>query len=178
MPSSSTRPHATQPPFLRRARLAALLCAPLALACLAGFLLTGSRVVLVHSGRWVVGAESGCLVVGQATALVTGYFSDLTQLDNRPGFVTHEGTYGSFAGAWRPFRAGGPKESRLLFPLWQPMLVTGLVAAYAFGSLAGARRARLGSCGICGYDLKGLPKGAACPECGKASTPDALKSTA
>ncbi|MEK6702107.1 MAG: hypothetical protein AABZ53_07580 [Planctomycetota bacterium] len=171
--TSPTQSHPSQPPFFRRARIVGVVCALLALACCAGFLLTGSRAAVVHSGRWVLGAESGCLVIGRATGLVTQFHSNMDELNSRLGLVTHDNMYGSFAGAWRPFRAGGPRESRVLFPLWQPMLALGLLAAFAFGTVTGGMRARRGYCSTCGYDLRGLAKDAACPECGKSSEPEA-----
>ncbi|MEK6701474.1 MAG: hypothetical protein AABZ53_04365, partial [Planctomycetota bacterium] len=163
----------SRPPFVRSARVVGVLCALLALACLAGFLLTAPRVILIHSGRLVLGAESGCLVIGQATNLVTQYQNNPAEINSRLGLVAHNETYGSFAAAWRPFRAGGPRESRFLFPLWQPMLALGLLAAFAFGTVAGGMRARRGYCSGCGYDLRGLANDTPCPECGKASEPDA-----
>lgn len=48
-------------------------------------------------------------------------------------------------------------------PLWVPAAALGAIGCFgrkrAWGSEAGR-------CGTCGYDLHGLPAGAACPECG------------
>lgn len=45
-----------------------------------------------------------------------------------------------------------------------PLIPSGLLAA-GFGACLRGRRVRPGRCGVCGYDLSGLP-GGPCPECG------------
>ena len=48
-------------------------------------------------------------------------------------------------------------------PLWMPVLASTGGSAWLFRA---SRRERTG-CRKCGYDLKGLPEGAKCPECGE-----------
>jgi hypothetical protein len=63
---------------------------------------------------------------------------------------------------WVPI-ATHPTTARglyILIPFWLPLLI---IAAAIPLSL---RRTRTG-CPACGYDLRGLPKNALCPECGK-----------
>ncbi len=56
----------------------------------------------------------------------------------------------------------------LIVPLWPLILVSSGASATAWLFDARARRrARVGQCFRCGYDLSGLAPGAACPECGK-----------
>ncbi|MFZ4575328.1 MAG: hypothetical protein ACOYN0_13080, partial [Phycisphaerales bacterium] len=76
---------------------------------------------------------------------------------------------GGYSAAWRPFRAGSSKASRLMFPLWHPMLGFGIIAAFAHGVIVGGRRADRATCIKCGYDISALPKSAErrCPECGE-----------
>ncbi len=51
-------------------------------------------------------------------------------------------------------------------PLWMPLTAFGFVTITLF-ALDFKRRVRPGHCS-CGYDLRGLSPGAACPECGRA----------
>jgi hypothetical protein len=85
--------------------------------------------------------------------------------------------YGASASlAWRPYHiAVGrfPQTSPhhgLAVPLWPVILGSFLLAGYSHGLVVGSRRATIGRCRVCGYDLRSLPKGAACPECGPAAS--------
>jgi DNA-directed RNA polymerase subunit RPC12/RpoP len=77
--------------------------------------------------------------------------------------------------AWRPFHAAGvklgnrPAYHGLYIPMWPVAAVALLVAGYAHGLVVGARRETIGRCRRCGYDVRALPAGAACPECGEAA---------
>jgi len=53
-------------------------------------------------------------------------------------------------------------------PLWSPCLLTGSLAGIVWTFALRARK-RQGDrlCPACGYDLRGLAAGAACPECGR-----------
>jgi hypothetical protein len=52
-------------------------------------------------------------------------------------------------------------------PLWSLLLLTGVPTAWMFRTDWKRRRIeRAGLCPKCGYDLRGLPDGRACPECG------------
>lgn len=60
-------------------------------------------------------------------------------------------------------------DTRLIFPLWVPLALTGGLAAWAYRLLVLARRERrraaTGLCPACGYDLRATPH--FCPECGR-----------
>jgi hypothetical protein len=72
-----------------------------------------------------------------------------------------------YHGAAAPWPAPSPFHS-LTFPLWPiPIGVAGF-ALYTHGLVRGTRRLGLNRCPACRYDLAGLPRGAACPECGRA----------
>lgn len=52
-------------------------------------------------------------------------------------------------------------------PLWFPALLSLLPTAWAWRLEAvSKRRAKVGKCVSCGYDLSGLKAAAVCPECG------------
>lgn len=70
---------------------------------------------------------------------------------------------------WRPrFLVGAGGYHELRVPLWPAVVLSGIGAWMLRGA---ARRAvAAGHCGRCGYDLRGLAPGAACPECGARAT--------
>jgi hypothetical protein len=53
--------------------------------------------------------------------------------------------------------------------LWDTLIFSGGIAALLFGPAMGRRvmRGWRGRCLACGYDRRGLPAGAVCPECGR-----------
>jgi hypothetical protein len=60
----------------------------------------------------------------------------------------------------------------LVVPLWMPLLVVSIPSGLAWcGWFRARRRARIGSCPACGYDLSGN-RGAVCPECGSTQGPN------
>lgn len=133
------------------------------------FVLSGPRSIVVQKGQFIAGVDAGCITIGRDPYR---NFVDGFDLQSLPTWNS------GFAAAWRPFRAGGRAGYRLVFPLWQPMLAAGLLAACAHGFVAGKRRGDRSRCMHCGYDLTRLPKGAdrRCPECGSSETravPDA-----
>lgn len=65
---------------------------------------------------------------------------------------------------WRPDFAWDNQVRAAKIPLW---LVALAATAVAGGQWWLARRARLPGHCRCGYDLRGLPTGAVCPECGR-----------
>jgi hypothetical protein len=55
----------------------------------------------------------------------------------------------------------------VFIPIWSLALLTGVPTAWMFRTDRKRRRGeREGLCAKCGYDLRGLPDGRACPECG------------
>lgn len=87
--------------------------------------------------------------------------------------------------AWRPYHVAASRFPRpsphhgLVIPLWALLVWSLLLSGYAHGLIVGARRATIGRCRVCGYDLRSLPKGAACPECGPgAQAPDPVVTAA
>lgn len=76
--------------------------------------------------------------------------------------------------AWRPYHhrtlrpeSGIAFAHGLVIPLWQVTLLSFIVAGYAHGRIVGARRAAIGKCRRCGYDVVKLADNAQCPECGE-----------
>jgi len=51
-------------------------------------------------------------------------------------------------------------------PLWIPLTLCGVPSAIAWRAHLRRRRRGPASCPSCGYDLRGLPASAPCPECG------------
>ena len=91
----------------------------------------------------------------------------------RPGFSLNAGgtryvrvwpTDGKFIEDW-----GGTVGTtwRVQIPLWMPLIVTAVPAAFAVRGEVRRRRAiRHGACPKCGYSRAGLEPGTPCPECG------------
>ncbi len=98
--------------------------------------------------------------------------------ENTPNFASH--TYvaegGLSLGAPGPGWADWPADYKTIIPLrpiWENLLADSAVFAAAWSVVVfGPRRVRVwwrrrnGRCGGCGYDLRGLARGAVCPECG------------
>lgn len=82
--------------------------------------------------------------------------------------------------SWRPYHIAHqrfPKYSSshaLAVPLWPLVVGAILLAGYSHGLVVGGRRSTIGRCRACGYDLRSLPKGASCPECGPAAQADVV----
>lgn len=74
--------------------------------------------------------------------------------------VNNEGL--KFAPDWHVYSAG---DWFFNVPLWLPLGMTALGSAGLFFAMR--ERRKPGVCGKCGYDLRGLPAGTMCPECGK-----------
>jgi hypothetical protein len=69
---------------------------------------------------------------------------------------------------WRPYHIKSWDIDGVVIPLWYLPAITFGMLLYTHGVVRGARWITRGMCPHCGYDLAGLPKGAAmCPECGK-----------
>lgn len=86
----------------------------------------------------------------------------------RWGVVTRESFYVAInRGGWlfRPEFSGGRAAGDVLIPLWLPMSLGAGLSTYGWVRLRGARRAA-GCCTRCSYDMRDLPRGAVCPECG------------
>jgi len=69
---------------------------------------------------------------------------------------------------WDVIGTGESLIQRVAVPLHIMSAILALPAAWLFyRDRRSVRWARTGNCPRCGYDLSGLPPGAACPECGK-----------
>ncbi|MBX3402686.1 MAG: hypothetical protein KF699_04650 [Phycisphaeraceae bacterium] len=66
---------------------------------------------------------------------------------------------------WRAFRTGTWFHRTHWRPLWWPTAGFSAAAGVLF-VLSRRRRGPAWACAACGYDLRGLGAGAACPECG------------
>lgn len=81
---------------------------------------------------------------------------------------------GKFIESW-PLTIG--TTYRVQIPLWMPLVVTAVPAAFAIRGEVRRRRAnRLGACPKCGYSRLGLELAAPCPECGVGTQPHLAKS--
>ena len=166
VPAASAASHQRSVRRMRRLRLVSLVAA---LLCVAAFVLSASHRIALVKEDWVFGLGSGCVVAGK----------DYPSSQATNVRFVFERTWGDgFSAAWRPFRAGNSRFSRVLFPIWQPMLVFTALAAFAHGVLVGRRYADPNACSNCGYDITALrtpaadgtaaPSALRCPECGKA----------
>ena len=84
--------------------------------------------------------------------------------------------YAGLSTNWIPqfTESGRFPNGRLVLPLWIPMLFLAAVSfcPAGFRRIQNHRRAKLGLCIACGYNLRGLPE-PRCPECGESFKPDA-----
>lgn len=95
----------------------------------------------------------------------------------RPGFSLNAGGT-RYVRLWPPdgkfiedWRGTVGTTWRVQIPLWMPLVVTALPAAFALRSEVRRRRAiRHGACPTCGYSRIGLEPDTACPECGTRSS--------
>ncbi|MFK7958904.1 MAG: hypothetical protein AB8G96_00125 [Phycisphaerales bacterium] len=143
---------------LRRLRLALVLAAGLLLA---GFVGTSGSTYHLRRGQLVAGLSGGSLVLGRAP--MQRRLNE--QLFAGAGLTLERSQWTSFrTAAWRPYRAASPGgPSRLIVPLWGPMVLAAGAAAMVHGMIVGRRRGRVThDCPDCGYDLSHCP----CPECG------------
>lgn len=156
--------------FFRRVARVRLVCGVLAMLTLAGFLATPNTSLLVMYNDWACGLSGSCIEIGSDPAI--RQFGPGRGAAPGIAFVAGPTWMNGHAAAWRPFRAGGKTSSRLMMPLWQPLLASAVVAALAHGMIVGARRADRGACLKCGYSLGSLPTNAPrrCPECGETDT--------
>ncbi len=96
------------------------------------------RVIRVTDSRF--SAQVGDLIVGRR------------DFDMEWGFSFHSDDRGSLVG----------------IPLWFPFLALAVPTPFAWRvDFVARRRAAIGKCKACGYDLAGIANPSACPECGK-----------
>lgn len=76
--------------------------------------------------------------------------------------------YGTFfnciLGFWLPDASLGGRTKHVILPIWVPVVIVLVGAAYA--AWRNRRRRAIGACRRCGYDLTGNVSGV-CPECGE-----------
>lgn len=121
----------------------------------------GRRVSLFFPEAFGLWLDNGVLFVG---------FSE--DIGSVPGFNLEPDPYGSGFAGWRPVRYSGVNWNYIGFPLWQPIVLLGICAAYCHGFIAGVRWGDPSRCFKCGYSLRGLPVETGtvrCPECGMRS---------
>lgn len=83
----------------------------------------------------------------------------------------------AFAAAADGLDMGHPRAWVLRFPLWMPFVVLLAVCSICtFQVLRLRRRACVGLCAVCGYDLRASPE--RCPECGKQVVPASIRQQA
>jgi hypothetical protein len=84
--------------------------------------------------------------------------------------------YSQVSAAWRPYHAktlaGGGVVHGIVVPLWPLVLLSLVLAGYAHGVVVGERRATIGRCRGCGYDIRGVRPETPCPECGRRTPED------
>ena len=91
--------------------------------------------------------------------------ADLAMQKARYGWSFKQGMYINNPGV-QHWRTVAPWGTGTAVPLWMPLAASGgLTLAFGAPSIF-RRRKRPGHCPACGYDLRGLPAGASCPECG------------
>lgn len=130
-----------------------------ALVILAGFIASGGRSFEVSGGGIEASLSGATLVLGQAPAAT----SNVSVKFFRYSWFDAQSAW------WRPIHTRSAGRHSIVFPLWQPLLLTTAVAMYGWGRLRGCRTADAQQCRGCGYSLVGLPETdeQRCPECGR-----------
>lgn len=169
--------------FRRAAAIAALLCLVAAVLSARYRMAVGVRV---GGGSRVAAvldqAQLQCFWFGPDAIMD---FRDPTNDGSRViGWQIQRGWWSGFSLAWRPFHIAQqpfPASSAthgIAIPLWPVLAGSLLLAGYSHGLIVGSRRATIGRCAHCGYDLRSLPPGAVCPECGPAASGKVAQSRA
>jgi hypothetical protein len=134
-------------------------CLLIALACLAAIIPT-----LFWTLHWR--PAGGLLLSLKEGALRIAWWDQgLVRFDYRFG-IQAEPADQRWRIRWLPFLYREKLSTWLGGPLWIPALIALGCAARPWHT-----RARRGHCPRCGYNFKGLPRGAPCPECGPAGAP-------
>ena len=110
----------------------------------------GGRVVAFSRGRWVT----------------TTWVPTMSPRTLKPGEWTAGRDPGTFP--WWQGLAPPPLSVRTETTAVLPLTIGAAVGLWGLW-LHGTRKARrIGACRVCEYDLRGLPRGSPCPECGAA----------
>jgi hypothetical protein len=131
-------------------------------------------------GLWRDHYTEGWLVSGQQDAQSNGRGWHWKWEDQRPGWIRSDFKYHLGSVHWDNFgwRRTGIEAGRYVIsaPNWLILLLAGAWPVYGLAGrlrsrLEARRRARMGRCRFCGYDLRATPAGDGalleqCPECG------------
>lgn len=128
---------------------------------------------LVVGDRLSVSVGSACVAFGVHRPLPADWNATVSR-PLIPGSGLPIGIFNYYialdGGAWRPYHAAGWSAHHAVFPLWQPLLVCGLMAGLSHGYLRGLRWRDPQVCIGCGHSIVPLPGMRACPECGLSQT--------
>ncbi len=124
---------------------------------------------LIFGDRFSVGAGNGCISFGLHHDLP----ADWPTTTSSPAIPALGGWIG-FANlfvyrdgsSWRPYHAAGGAAHHLIFPIWQPLAISALVAGLTHGYLRGLRWRDPRLCIGCGHAIVPRAGESACPECG------------
>ncbi len=119
--------------------------------------------IYVGPGDWTTVAAGGIVAV----TYEPGSIAQTEQLTGVPVPKGLRSIPAPGARMWWFFLEWAPSRKSLGLPLWFPIVIMlGLTALAWRIDLAARRRARIGCCPKCSYNLAGLPSASPCPECG------------
>jgi len=127
-------------------------------------LLLLADVLSIWFAWYINGTRRDLFWVGQGCAFFTFPLDQPLKL--APRVVGAHRFNSDVAFFWWPLDFG-PGSNRRTIPLWIPLVNAALAAAGLWWlDRMRLRRSIIGRCTACGYELAGLLRGAACPECG------------
>jgi|ERR1051325_3913827 hypothetical protein len=140
-----------------------IIAAALAIAIIASF---GWSFTAMYSNQVPRGRQSRSVTLGMARLTYVRHVNTVMSMPLPSSWNFFVGKKARDV-IWTPWQVNESNGCLFFFPLWIPLLPVALPAGTLWLlDIRRARRERADLCKGCGYDRRGIPPGAACPECG------------